>query len=79
MKRKEMQLRKRSKVIETSKGSALTFGFQLGPLSVFVIANLPEENGNQEGPLVYIKMDLRTSEDWQEHFLEAYSTESHRG
>jgi len=79
MKRKEMQLRTRSKIIETSKGRALTFGFRLGPLAVFIIANMPEENGNQEGPLVYIKMDLRISEDWQEHSLESYSTEFRNG
>jgi hypothetical protein len=70
MKRKEMQLRTRSKIIETSKGNALTFSFRLGPLQIFIIANMPEEHGNQEGPLVYIKMDLRVNEDWQE-----YSTE----
>jgi hypothetical protein len=73
MKRKEMQLRTRSKVIETRKGSALSFGFHLGPLAVFVIANMPEEHGNQEGPLVYIKMDLRINENWEE-----YSAESSR-
>ena len=65
MKRTEMQFRTRSKVIETTLGYALTFGFRLGPIAIFVIANLPEERGkNLEGPLVYIKMDLRVGEDW---------------
>lgn len=65
MKRTEMQLRTRSKILLTEKGEALTFGFRLGPIAIFVIANMPEEGGNQEGPLVYIKMDLRVGEDWQ--------------
>jgi hypothetical protein len=66
MKRTEMQFRTRSKIIKTEKGNALTFGFRLGPIAIFVIANMPEERGNQEGPLVYIKMDLRVGEDWQD-------------
>jgi len=67
MKRTEMQLKTRSKIIETKEGYALTFGFRLGPIAIFVIANLPEERGkNPEGPLVYIKMDLRVGEDWQD-------------
>jgi hypothetical protein len=73
MTRKEMQLRTRSKVIETAKGNALTFMFRLGPLQIFIIANLPEEHGNQDGPLVYIKMDLRINEDWQEYSTELSS------
>lgn len=71
MKRKEMQLRTRSKIIPTREGKALTFGFRLGPLAIFVIANLPEPNGNSKGELVYIKMDLRINEDWQEHSTES--------
>lgn len=71
MARPEMQFRTRSKIIDTREGQALTFGFRLGPIAVFVIANLPEEGGNQEGPLVYIKMDLRVSEDWTEHSTES--------
>ncbi len=70
MKRTEMQFRTRSKIISTRDGNALTFGFRLGPIAIFVIANLPEDNGNPE-PLVYIKMDLRVNDDWQQ-----YSTES---
>jgi hypothetical protein len=54
----------------TREGFALTFGFKLGPISVFIIANLPEDKSNADGPLVYIKIDLRVSEDWQ------YSAES---
>jgi hypothetical protein len=71
MKRSEMQFRTRSKIIKTREGRALTFGFRLGPVAIFIIANLPEERGNQEGPLVYIKMDLRVSEDWSEHSAES--------
>ena len=74
MKRTEMQFRTRSKVLQTKEGEALTFGFRLGPIAIFIIANMPEPGGNQEGPLVYIKMDLRVGEDWQE-----YSTESPPG
>ena len=71
MSRLEMQFRTRSRIINTREGQALTFGFRLGPIAIFVIANLPEQNGNQEGPLVYIKMDLRVSEDWTEHSTES--------
>ncbi len=71
MKRIEMQFKTRSKVIETRKGHALTFGFRLGPVAIFIIANLPEDRGNQDGPLVYIKMDLRTTDEWQEHSVES--------
>jgi hypothetical protein len=71
MKRVEMQFRTRSKIKPTREGHALTFGFRLGPIHVFVIANLPEDNGNQEGPLVYVKIDLRVNEDWQEHSTES--------
>lgn len=71
MKRTEMQLRTRSKVMTTKEGQALGFGFRLGPLTIYVIANLPEPNGNPEGPLVYIKMDLRSvdesGQEWTEH------------
>jgi hypothetical protein len=57
--------------MSTREGKALSFGFRLGPIAIFVIANMPEEGGNQDGPLVYIKMDLRVNDDWQQ-----YSTES---
>jgi len=74
MKRTEMRFRTRAKLIETREGEALTFGFRLGPISIFAIVNMPEEGGNKEGPLVYIKMDLRLSADWEE-----YQTEDNRG
>jgi len=74
MKRTEMRFRTRSKFLKTKEGQALTFGFRLGPVAIFIIVNLPEERGNPEGPLVYIKMDLRTGDDWTE-----YSTESSDG
>lgn len=67
----EMQLRTRAKVLRTSEGKALGIEFRFGPIHVFVIANLPEENGNEEGPLAYIKIDLRTSQDWEEHSVES--------
>jgi hypothetical protein len=71
MKRSEMQFKTRSKIRSTREGQALTFGFRFGPIHVFCIANLPEENGNEEGPLVYVKVDLRMNEDWQEHSTES--------
>ena len=71
MKRSEMQFKTRSKIKATREGEALTFGFRFGPIHVFVIANLPEQNGNEEGPLVYVKVDLRMNEDWQEHSVES--------
>jgi hypothetical protein len=67
----EMQLKTRSKIIQTKEGEALTFGFRLGPIAIFIIANMPEEREIRDGPLVYIKMNLRIGEDWEE-----YSTES---
>jgi hypothetical protein len=70
MNRTEIQLRTRSKIMTTREGFALTFGFKLGPISVFVIANLPEDKGSIDNPLVYIKINLRVGEDWQ------YSAES---
>ena len=59
----EIQLRVRARVIPTREGRALTFTFALGPIKVFVIANIPGEEG--EGPLVYIKMNLKADEGWQ--------------
>lgn len=70
MSRTEVQLKARSTIIDTREGHALTFGFKLGPVSIFVIANLPEYIEKGESALVYIKIDLRVGEDWQ------YSTES---
>lgn len=64
MARTEVQLKTRSAIIETNGGHALTFGFKLGPISIFVIANLPEFIEKGEGALVYIKIDLRVGEDW---------------
>lgn len=66
MKRTEMQFKTRAKIIETKEGYALAFGFRLGPIAIYIIANLPEERRVQDGPLVYIKMDLRVGEDWQD-------------
>jgi hypothetical protein len=71
MQRTEMQFRTRSKVMKTREGEALGFKFRLGPVHIFVIANLPERNGNDDGPLVYVKVDLRISEDWSEHSVES--------
>jgi len=70
MKRIEMRFRTRSKLIETKEGEALTFGFRLGPIAIFVIVNLPEEK-NDQGPLVYVKMDLRINKDWEEYLVES--------
>ena len=71
MPRTEMQFRTRAKVMTTQQGEALGFSFRFGPIHVYVIANLPENNGHDEGPLVYIKVDLRTSEDWEENSTES--------
>ena len=67
MKRTEMRFRTRAKFIETREGEALTFGFRLGPVSIFAIVNMPELGSGHEGPLVYIKMDLRLTADWEEY------------
>lgn len=74
----EIQLRTRSIVRTTKVGKALSFGFSLGPIQIFIIANLPEETDSGEGPLVYIKVNLKPSDDWPV-FREHYSTESPAG
>jgi hypothetical protein len=62
----EIQLRTRSKVIQTRAGHALSFTFPMGPIQVFIIAHLPEpERRRLEGPLVYVKINLRTDDQWQ--------------
>jgi len=52
--------------METKGGHALTFGFRLGPMSVFIIANIPEDLSNKGGALAYIKLGLRLDNDWEE-------------
>lgn len=71
----EIQLRTRSKMLQTKEGHALSFAFSLGPIQVFVIANLPEQEGGTEGPLVYVKINLKTDDSWQV-YREHYSAES---
>lgn len=74
----ELQQRTRSKILTTRGGRALSFGFSLGPVKIFVIANMPEEESGPEGPLVYIKMNLKgesESEGWTV-FRDHDSTES---
>lgn len=61
----EIQLRTRSKVRDTTQGQALTFGFSLGPVQIFIIANMPEKADSGEGPLVYVKINLKTDDGWQ--------------
>lgn len=71
----EIQLRTRSRILSTKEGHALSFAFGLGPIQFFVIANMPELDSGAEGPLVYIKVNLKTDDNWQV-FREHYSTES---
>lgn len=73
----EIQLRTRSKILATKEGHALSFGFSLGPIQLFMIANMPEEDGTGEGPLVYIKINLKTDDNWQV-FREHYSSDSNK-
>lgn len=70
----EIQLRTRSRILSTKEGHALSFAFALGPIQFFVIANMPEEDSGSEGPLVYVKVNLKTDDSWQV-FREHYSTE----
>jgi hypothetical protein len=61
----ELQLTHRAQVIDTAKGQALTIRFAIGPFSFFIIAGLPESMGRKnEGPLVYIKVQLIPNDDW---------------
>jgi len=66
----EMRFRTRAKIIETKEGEALGFGFRFGPISIYAIANMPEDDGNEDGPLVYVKLDLRETEDWKKWTIE---------
>lgn len=77
--RTEMQFRTRSKVIRTRDGEALGIQFRFGPIHVYVIANLPETNGREEGPLAYVKVDLRVAEDWNDYSAESSRKEAKGG
>ena len=70
----EIQLRTRSRILPTKEGQALSFAFTLGPIQFFVIANMPEKDNGGEGPLVYVKVNLRTDDTWQV-YREHYSAE----
>jgi hypothetical protein len=61
----ELQFRTRSRIIKTEKGEALAIRFSLGPLALFIIANLPEtDDDDTEQPLVFVKITLNPIEDW---------------
>jgi len=61
----ELQFRTRSRLIVTEKGEALAVQFRLGPLAIYVIANLPEYEGEYgKAPLAYIKITLDPTDDW---------------
>jgi len=68
MKCQEVQLRIRSRIMDTKVGKALTFGFRLGPVSIFIIANIPEDlnASNKSGALAYVKLGLRLENDWED-------------
>lgn len=57
----ELQYTTRSRVMKTRAGEALAFSFRIGPLSFYVIANIPE---NDEDALVYVKVTLSALEGW---------------
>jgi hypothetical protein len=63
----ELQLRIRARVRRTAEGKALLFGFQLGPMHIFCICNMPEPNNelNATSPLVYIKATLTPTPEWE--------------
>ncbi len=62
------QFRVRSRVTDTRGGKALTFGFNLGPIAIFIIANVPEDlnSSKSSGALAYIKLNLRLENSWEE-------------
>lgn len=76
----ELQFRTRSRLTTTDKGEALAIKFQLGPIAIFIIANLPEYMGeNGENPLAYVKVTLSPSEEWpifKDHGLAARGSDS---
>lgn len=59
----ELQVKVRARVSKTQVGSALLFGFALGPVHIFIIAGLPSEEDIT--PLVYVKMSLKPMGDWE--------------
>jgi len=68
MKVSEIQLRIRARIGETSEGNALLFGFRLGPIHVFCIANMPTNAAGRldDHPLVYVKLSLNPEKSWAE-------------
>ena len=61
----ELQFRTRSRLTQTAEGEALAIQFRFGPIAIFIIANMPEYEGeNGEAPLAYIKVNLAPNEDW---------------
>ena len=63
----ELQLRMRARMRKTAEGKALLFGFQLGPMHIFCICNMPEPNNelNSTSPLVYVKATLKPTGEWE--------------
>jgi hypothetical protein len=59
----ELQVKLRAQVKRTTTGEALMFGFALGPIQVFIIAGLP--GPEDPCPLVYIKVSLKPTGDWE--------------
>jgi len=62
----ELQHKTRAQLTRTAKGEALVIDVKLGPLTIFIIANLPEHTGeNARTPLAYIKLSLNPTSSWE--------------
>ena len=62
----ELQHKTRAQLTKTAKGEALVIDAKLGPLTIFIIVNLPERTGeNGRSPLAYIKLSLSPTSAWE--------------
>lgn len=62
----ELQYKTRAQLTKTAKGEALVVDVRLGPLTIFMIVNLPERVGpNAKTPLAYIKLSLTPTDVWE--------------
>jgi hypothetical protein len=61
----EVQLRTRARIRQTANGEALVFGFSLGPIGIFCIANIPGNEDENAQSVVYIKITVSPAGEWE--------------
>lgn len=70
----ELQRIVKPRIKPTSKGKSLMFGFNIGPISVFIIVGVPSEA--DPTPLAYVKMSLELGKESKEWEFYKHHTES---